>query len=64
MLLLVVKDNGAGFHQPSSNGTRFGRLLMTTLAEQLGGKLEQNSSPTGTAISVQFPLQQMAHTHS
>ncbi len=58
-MLLAVADNGNGSQEPATNSTRFGSMLMATLAEQLGGELIRNTSETGTTIKVSFPLKEI-----
>lgn len=52
--VLVVQDNGPGMGEgrPGSQGLKLVRLL----AGQLSGRLDIESSPSGTAVTVTFPL--------
>lgn len=51
---LVVSDNGRGIDpsRPKGSGTR----LIQSLARQIGGSVEQKSSPEGTTTTVEFPI--------
>jgi two-component sensor histidine kinase len=51
---LIVSDNGRGIDpsRPQGSGTR----LITSLAAQVGGQVEQESSSNGTTTTVQFPI--------
>jgi two-component sensor histidine kinase len=51
---LVVSDNGRGIDpsRPKGSGTR----LIQSLASQIGGSVEQKSSPEGTTTTVEFPI--------
>jgi two-component sensor histidine kinase len=51
---LCVADNGSGFAAPRGGGS--GLKFMTSLARQIGGTLEQQSSGEGTTILVSFPV--------
>ncbi|MEL7252183.1 MAG: tetratricopeptide repeat protein [Bacteroidota bacterium] len=57
-MLLSIEDNGRGMKEVTTNGTRFGSMLMQTLAEQLGGELERRSTEQGTRLFVEFPLKE------
>jgi two-component sensor histidine kinase len=52
--VLVVQDNGPGMGEgrPGSQGLRLVRLL----AGQLSGRVDIDSSPSGTAVTLTFPL--------
>ncbi|NOG73897.1 histidine kinase dimerization/phosphoacceptor domain -containing protein [Roseicella sp. DB1501] len=52
--VLVVRDNGPGMgeQRPGSLGLR----LVRSLAAQLSGRVEIDSSSTGTAVTMTFPL--------
>lgn len=52
--MLVVRDNGPdmGEGRPGSQGLR----LVHLLAGQLSGRVDIGSSPSGTAVTVIFPL--------
>ena len=51
---LTVSDNGHGIENPRPGGSGLG--LITSLARQIGGEVEQESSEHGTSISVTFPV--------
>ena len=51
---LTVSDNGSGIENPRPDGSGLG--LITSLARQIGGEVEQESSERGTSISVTFPV--------
>ena len=51
---LRVADNGRGYDEPREGGS--GMKFMSSLARQIGGTLEQQSSSEGTVIIVSFPL--------
>jgi two-component system, sensor histidine kinase PdtaS len=51
---LTVSDNGSGIENPRPGGS--GLMLITTLARQIGGEVQQESSERGTSISVTFPV--------
>ena len=51
---LRIADNGGGFVTPREGGS--GLKFMMSLARQIGGTLEQQSSGEGTTISVSFPV--------
>jgi two-component sensor histidine kinase len=51
---LTVRDNGRGIRNPSEHGS--GLKLITSLAKQVGGTIEQASSDLGTTMSLRFPL--------
>jgi len=52
--LLTVSDNGRGMRKSSEHGS--GLKLITSLARQIGGRIEQESSASGTTMSLRFPL--------
>jgi two-component sensor histidine kinase len=52
---LRIADNGGGFAAPRGEGGS-GLKFMTSLARQIGGTLEKQSSGDGTTISVSFPV--------
>ena len=51
---LSISDNGQGIDpsQPAGSGTR----LIKSLAAQIGGQVEQESSKQGTTTTLQFPI--------
>lgn len=51
---LTVSDNGSGIKDPRPGGS--GLELISSLAHQIGGEVEQESSERGTSISVTFPV--------
>lgn len=51
---LTIADNGAGIKNPREGGS--GLKLISSLARQIGGEIEQASSAAGTSISVVFPV--------
>ncbi len=51
---LTVADNGRGPGNPRPGGS--GLKLVASLARQIGGEIEQESSKHGTSISVTFPV--------
>ena len=51
---LTVTDNGRGIRNLSEHGS--GLKLVTSLAKQIGGTIEQKSSDSGTTTSLRFPL--------
>lgn len=51
---LTVADNGIGLRNPRADGS--GLKLVASLARQIGGEVEQESSEHGTSISVTFPV--------
>jgi len=51
---LTVSDNGSGIRKPSEGGS--GLKLIASLARQIGGIIEQESSGAGTTTSLRFPL--------
>lgn len=56
-LEVSIEDNGCGFDaQASQRG--FGLLSMQERVQSVAGSIRINSSPAGTAISVQIPLKQ------
>jgi len=57
-LELQVRDNGIGMSNPDINAARtsIGLQLVSTLAEQLGGKVSITVD-SGTSVSVRFPSQ-------
>jgi two-component sensor histidine kinase len=53
--LLVVTDTGRGIGAPKQGGSGLG--LMSSLAEQTGGRLERSAGPGGgTRHELRFPL--------
>ncbi|MDB5626130.1 MAG: hypothetical protein JWR73_1932, partial [Tardiphaga sp.] len=53
-LRLTIADNGKGFQNPRAEGS--GLKLISSLARQIGGRVDQTSSEKGTATSVVFPV--------
>jgi two-component sensor histidine kinase len=51
---LIISDNGHGMRKSSESGS--GLKLITSLARQIGGTVEQNSSNSGMTTSLRFPL--------
>ena len=51
---LTVTDNGRGIQHPNKNGS--GLKLITSLARQIGGTVDQTSSDAGTTTTLTFPL--------
>jgi two-component sensor histidine kinase len=51
---LTVKDNGHGVRNPSEHGS--GLKLIGSLARQIGGIAEQESSEAGTTTCLTFPI--------
>ena len=51
---LTVSDNGRGIRHPSEHGS--GLKLIASLARQIGGTMEQESSDSGTTTTLTFPL--------
>ncbi|MCK1512729.1 GAF domain-containing protein [Bradyrhizobium sp. 190] len=51
---LTVSDNGRGIRNPSERGS--GLRLIASLARQIGGTIEQESSGSGTTTTLTFPL--------
>jgi len=51
---LTVSDNGRGISNVSENGS--GLKLIASLARQIGGTIEQESSDSGTTTILTFPL--------
>lgn len=51
---LTVADNGHGFRDPRPGGSGLG--LVALLARQIGGEVEQDTSPHGTSVKVTFPV--------
>jgi two-component system, sensor histidine kinase PdtaS len=51
---LTVSDNGRGIQNPSEHGS--GLKLNASLARQIGGAMEQESSASGTTMTITFPL--------
>lgn len=51
---LTVADNGSGLRQPNPTGS--GLKLISSLARQIGGRLDQTSSSEGTKTVVLFPV--------
>jgi two-component sensor histidine kinase len=58
--VLTVADNGRGLQppRPGSSGT----ALVQSLTRQVNGRLEINSSDSGTVVALQFPLRSPART--
>lgn len=56
--VLIVADNGHGLQgpRPGSSGTG----LIASLTRQIGGRLEVNSSGSGTIVALHFPLPVLA----
>ena len=52
---LIVSDNGRGIEEPGK-GSGSGLRLIASLARQIGGTVDQESSSTGTTTSLRFPL--------
>ncbi|WP_319416583.1 histidine kinase dimerization/phosphoacceptor domain -containing protein [Marispirochaeta aestuarii] len=57
---LTVRDHGPGFPEPreENNPTNLGMLLVSTLSEQIGGKVSF-SSREGAVVELSFPLQRV-----
>jgi len=54
---VVIEDDGIGFDLSSAPKIRLGMLGMRERVEQIGGKIEIESSPgSGTTVAVQIPL--------
>jgi two-component sensor histidine kinase len=51
---LTVSDNGRGISNVSENGS--GLKLIASLARQIGGTIEQESSDSGATRILTFPL--------
>jgi two-component system, sensor histidine kinase PdtaS len=51
---LTVTDNGRGLREQNDGGS--GLKLIASLARQIGGTIEQESSETGTTTLLRFPL--------
>lgn len=51
---LSVADNGRGIHDQKTSGS--GTKLIASLARQIGGQVEQSSSPNGTTTTLTFPI--------
>lgn len=51
---LTVSDNGSGIDDPRPGGS--GLTLIASLARQIGGDVDQDSSERGTSIAVTFPV--------
>jgi two-component sensor histidine kinase len=51
---LTVTDNGRGIRTPNEHGS--GLKLIASLAKQIGGTIEQESSDSGTTTTLTFPL--------
>ena len=51
---LTVVDNGKGISKPKAGGS--GLRLMASLARQIGGSVDQESSDQGTTTSLTFPV--------
>ncbi|WP_065754336.1 sensor histidine kinase [Bradyrhizobium paxllaeri] len=52
--ILSVSDNGRGIQNATERGS--GLNLIASLARQIGGTVEQESSASGTTTSLRFPL--------
>lgn len=52
--MLVVRDNGPGMGEGRPGGQ--GMRLVRSLAGQLSGRVDIESSPQGTAVTLIFPL--------
>lgn len=52
--ILTVADNGRGMQGPRSGSS--GMRLVGSLARQVGGRLEIDSSSNGTVVALHFPL--------
>ena len=51
---LTVSDNGRGVQNPNKSGS--GLKLITSLARQIGGTIDQQSDNAGTKTTLTFPL--------
>ncbi|WP_249133583.1 MULTISPECIES: hypothetical protein [unclassified Bradyrhizobium] len=51
---MTVSDNGRGIQNLNENGS--GLKLIASLARQIGGAVDQESSDRGRATSLTFPL--------
>jgi two-component sensor histidine kinase len=51
---LTMADNGRGIQNPNENGS--GLKLISSLARQIGGTVDQSSSGSGTTTTLTFPL--------
>lgn len=51
---LTVSDNGRGMEHANENGS--GLKLIASLARQIGGTIDQNSTDAGTTTTLTFPL--------
>lgn len=51
---LTIADNGRGMQDPNPSGS--GLKLIASLARQIGGTVNQDSSDRGTATSITFPV--------
>jgi two-component sensor histidine kinase len=51
---LTVADNGRGIQNLAENGS--GLKLIASLARQIGGKIDQESTDKGTTTTLTFPL--------
>jgi len=51
---LTISDNGGGIGDNPGNGS--GLKLISALARQIGGTIDQQSSEAGTTTSLTFPL--------
>jgi two-component sensor histidine kinase len=49
-----VSDSRHGIENPRPDGPGLG--LISSLARQIGGEVEQESSEHGTSVSVTFPI--------
>jgi two-component sensor histidine kinase len=57
-VVVTVEDQGVGIGKEPHSG--FGSRLTRTLLEQLKGKVQVTSKPTGTSVSLTVPLSQPA----
>jgi two-component sensor histidine kinase len=51
---LTVSDNGRGIQDHGSSGS--GLKLIASLARQIGGRIDQESSEVGTTTTFTFPM--------
>jgi two-component sensor histidine kinase len=51
---LTLSDNGRGIQNPNENGS--GLKLISSLARQIGGTVDQSSTHAGTTTTLTFPL--------
>lgn len=51
---LTMSDNGCGIRNPNEKGS--GLKLIASLARQIGGTIDQNSTQAGTTTTLTFPL--------